>query len=78
MKAKPEVAKHILVDKKTGERIALGAQVTTFDGAVGTVIGWQAPHSPASTGRVFLEMPGGFKPAYYPSVIGAEIRKETK
>lgn len=65
----------ILVHKDTGEEVQKLDTVVDFRGERAVVTGWQKPHSPASTGRLYVRMPkdrGGHEQGYYPSVFDCE------
>ena len=63
----------ILVDKKTGEPINIGAEVTDFRGETWTVTGWREPAHPGSTGRIYVKR-GDSQMEYFPGVFEAEFK----
>lgn len=64
-----------LVYETTGEEVKLGDRVMLSDEPdIYIVKGIQKPHTPASTGRVYVvpvDDPEDVQQAYFPSVIGA-------
>lgn len=64
-----------LVYIESGLPVKNGDTVTTFRGESAKVVGWAAPRTEASTGRVALVIEGstGWQ-EYYPSIINAEFR----
>lgn len=51
--------------------VAIGDNVTTFNGEPVTVTNIIPPHKPESTGRVTLKSTGGWDSSFFPGVIGA-------
>ena len=64
-----------LVDKKTHKPLVVGQKVKDFRGDNHTLLGGQAPHHSASTGRVHVESVEGWANEYYPSVVDAKWMK---
>lgn len=60
-----------LIDMKTDRVLAKGDDVVSFRGEHYILAGWEAPHKPASTGRVYLTDADGGEHSYYPGVINA-------
>lgn len=56
----------------SGVAVQVGDVVSTGRGEQVTITGGRAPHSPASTGRVWVRLEGGAQTEYYPSVINAK------
>jgi hypothetical protein len=64
-----------LVNEKTHKPLVVGQKVKDFRGEVLTVVGGQAPHHSASTGRVHVESAKGWATEYFPGVVGAKWMK---
>lgn len=58
-----------LVHDETGLEVAVGDEVTDFRGDSAIVVMWDKPHSPASTGRLYVSTDGSPPFGYYPSVF---------
>lgn len=72
-----------LVYNENLEQVRVGDKGTLLDGSEYTITDIRKPHSPASTGRVFLRDAEGLDHGFYPSVINAtwvdrEDRNRTK
>jgi hypothetical protein len=63
----------LLVNKKTGRPLSIGARVTDFRGDPMRLLGGAAPHKPESTGRIYV-ISDGVEHSFYPGVIDAEWR----
>lgn len=55
---------------RIGEEVKIGDPVSLRSGEKGRVESIMKPHSPTSTGRVFIDF-GKFCTGYFPSVVGA-------
>lgn len=68
--------KRLLIDRKP---VKLGQIVTANRGETAIVTGWDEPHNPSSTGRIYVKWDEDqtMSDSYYPSVFGAEW-KETE
>ena len=68
--------KRLFID---GKPVELGQVVTDFRGDKAIVTGWDEPHKPSSTGRIYVKWDEDqtMSDSYYPSVFEAEW-KETK
>ncbi|RJR07447.1 hypothetical protein C4588_06895 [Candidatus Parcubacteria bacterium] len=75
MRAKGFDGYYILVDQY-GHEIGIGATVTDFRGETFVILSGNAPHKPASTGKVYLQSASGFQQEFFPSVIGAKWVKD--
>jgi hypothetical protein len=64
---------HKLLCEETGNEIKAGDAVVTFRGERATVIGFQPPQHPASTGRVHIKDAEGRDHWFFPGVINARI-----
>jgi len=62
-----------LVDNITGEPVALDTQRETLRGERVTLLSWQPPHKPGSTGRVYVEDANGVRSQFYPSVVNTKL-----
>lgn len=60
-----------LVDKKN-RPVKKGAKLKTFRGEPCTLDGFEPPHSPESTGRIYVMLDGQLN-AFYPSVCDLRI-----
>ena len=60
-----------LVHKATGQEVQKLDVVTDHRGESATVTSWQKPHSPASTGRIYVKRHGQ-EQGFYPSVFNCE------
>jgi len=69
-----------LIHKQTGKIVREGDTVTDFRGEEGIVLGWTKPHSPASTGRVTVDVLGNehhcYPEVYFCEWIDREDRLE--
>lgn len=61
-----------LVHKSTGKPVQIGEEVTDFRGDKAIVTGWDTPHSPASTGRLYVVEQDRAPFGFYPSVFDCE------
>ena len=66
----------VLVFEKTNEIVKMGEVVTTGKGELVTVIGGKAPHTPASTGRIWVRGANGTvgQSEFFPNVCGMKWR----
>jgi hypothetical protein len=64
--------RHKLISNGTGNAVNVGDRIMTFRGETGTLMGFQAPLTPQSTGRVTVSL-DGFEQNFYPSVIDCKI-----
>jgi len=62
---------------KNGKEVQVGDEVVSFRGEKATVISIQEPHTPASTGRLYVKEEGGWEQGYYPSVFDCEWEGRT-
>jgi hypothetical protein len=63
-----------LINESTGNELKKGDIVQDFRGESHVLIGFRAPHKPASTGRVIVKsLDSEDVREYYPSVINAKI-----
>lgn len=71
-----------LIHKQTGKIVREGDIVTDFRGDKGIVLGWTKPHSPASTGRITVDVKGiehyCYPEVYFCEWINREDRLEEK
>jgi len=59
-----------LVHDATQVEVAIGDEITDFRGEKAIVTGWDKPHKPASTGRVYVRaVDGEHSAGFYPSVF---------
>lgn len=66
-----------LVNKDTGEVVAIGDNVNSFRGEEAIVTGGSPPHKEGSTGRVDVRWTGmEASGSYFPSVFNLEWRDE--
>jgi hypothetical protein len=63
---------HILVFIKSHNPVHNGDVVTLSRGEIVTVTGGRPPHTPASTGRVYVRHDTGVTSEYFPNVIDAK------
>lgn len=61
-----------LIYEDTGKDVKVGDLVQTFRGDEVVVEHIAKPHSPASTGRVYVSRHDGSEAEFFPSVIGAK------
>ena len=62
-----------LVHKATGVEVQAGDTVIDFRNDAATVVGWSAPKSARSTGRILVSSDGSNNAAeYYPNVFECE------
>ena len=67
-----------LIHKQTGKVVREGDKVTDYRGEEGIVLGWTKPQSPASTGRITVDVQG-IERHCYPSVYSCEwINREDR
>lgn len=67
-----------LVDIETGAEVKFGDLRKTFRDESVTVTGFQPPHKPESTGKVFVNYKDDGGPAqFYPSVIGCRYEEQS-
>lgn len=61
-----------------GIPVKIGQIVTDFRGETAIVTGWQEPHKPSSSGRIYVKFTEDQQMSneYYPSVYGAEFKEE--
>jgi hypothetical protein len=63
-----------LIHKATGAEVEVGDIVTDFRNDTATVVGWEIPKSPASSGRIRVAVEDvQFPASYYPSVFECEF-----
>jgi len=79
-KAKPK--RLILVHKETGKEVYEGEIMADSWGEMVRITGWEKPHKPSSTGRIYCrDVDGGenqfFDRELFPSVFGCEWREVT-
>lgn len=73
-----------LIHEATGEPAKIGEMLTDRDGQQAKLLSIREPHSPASTGRVYVEWDAEdeddrFRQEYFPSVFGLEwIEREDR
>ncbi len=60
-----------------GVEAVKGQEVTDFRGESWTLEGWQEPHKPSSTGRVYVSQDGAeFQREFFPGVVGGGFINE--
>lgn len=69
-----EFQPHVL-KSASGARLNIGDKVVDFRGDECVIVGWTAPRTPESTGRVMLSYGGGPGHDYYPGVINAHLER---
>jgi hypothetical protein len=62
----------ILVWAKSHFPVQTGEVVNLRDGDIATVTGGRAPHTEASSGRIYVRYANGVTSEYFPNVVGAK------
>jgi hypothetical protein len=65
-----------LVHIETGQPVNIGDELVTFRGERVKVVGFQPPHKPEASGKVFCENESHCDSVWYASVVGARYIRE--